>query len=227
VVEAAAAVTPPIDDPLQHAIAATIRAEQLQRQAAQQPQQQGAPHAPEGLSEYKQAMLARHPELYEPFRARCAAHYWRAAMEAGIPDDTEQMDQYILQGVERELQRQRDQAAANAAAMAQVHQAPPPAPAAPAAPPPMPQTVSAPLMPPASPARKSIPVAAPVSREVPTASGQRVDHGRITISAEEADIARRSRPDLPGPHAERLYAENKLLLAQRRARGEYPMPESN
>lgn len=230
VAPATAPVAPPHaeDDPVRRMLEATLRAEALQRQGAPQQAPAPQPSAPQhdnGLSEHKRRFLEQHPEVWEPFRHKAMTFYYNQALNAGIADDTPEMDQYILQGIERELQLQRDQARANAAAMAQVREAPPLAPApAPAAPPP--PLMQTPLMPTAP--KRSIPVAAPVSREVPTSTGRRPDPpGRITLSPDERDIAVKSRPDLPPHQAERLYAENKIRLGQLRASGQYPMPERN
>lgn len=79
------------------------------------------------------------------------------------------------------------------------------------------------------PQRRSIPMTAPVSRDVPTASGQRQTSSKITLTAEERQIARTSftAPDMTNEQKELLYARNKQRLAQQRANGSYPQPERN
>jgi hypothetical protein len=59
---------------------------------------------------------------------------------------------------------------------------------------------------------------APVSRGAPSVTGRPVEN-RITLNAEERDIARRTYSDLPPEKAERLYAEVKGLMLRRRANG--------
>lgn len=70
-------------------------------------------------------------------------------------------------------------------------------------------------------------MSAPVSRDVPGSNGQRQSARQMHLSKDEADIARKSRPDLPFAKAERLYAENKDRLQRARANGAYPQPERN
>lgn len=79
------------------------------------------------------------------------------------------------------------------------------------------------------PQRRSMPVSAPVSRDVPTASGQRQPSNKITLTAEQRQIAHTSfsAPDMTNAQKELLYAQNLRKLQQRRANGEYPMPERN
>lgn len=79
------------------------------------------------------------------------------------------------------------------------------------------------------PQRRSMPVSAPVSRDVPTASGQREPSSKVTLNQEERLIARTSftNTTMTNEQKERLYAQNKQKLAQRRANGSYPMSERN
>jgi hypothetical protein len=214
------------EDPVQAAIRATIRAEELQRQGMggrTQVDVRPAEQPADGLSEHKRRFLEQHPEMFEPFRLRAMRFYYGQALNDGVADDSEAMDRYILDGVERELAMQRDQAKDNASAWARAntdHLQTTPAARAP-----MPST-AAPS--PAPPARRSIPMAAPPSREAPTTSGVRANApSQITLSAEERDIARKSRPDLPAHQAEKLYAENRERLNRLRAAGLYPQRETN
>ena len=77
------------------------------------------------------------------------------------------------------------------------------------------------------PQRRSMPMSAPVSRDVPTPSGQRQESSKITLSAEERQIARNAivdRPDMPkmsNEQKELIYARNKQKLHRMRANGEY------
>ena len=70
---------------------------------------------------------------------------------------------------------------------------------------------------------------APVSRDVPTASGQRQPSSKVTLTAEERQIARTSftASDMTNEQKELLYARNKQKLAQQRANGAYPQAERN
>jgi hypothetical protein len=79
------------------------------------------------------------------------------------------------------------------------------------------------------PQRRSMPMTAPVSRDVPTVSGQRQSSSKVTLTAEERQIARTSftAPDMTNEQKELLYARNKQRLAQQRANGAYPQPERN
>jgi len=79
------------------------------------------------------------------------------------------------------------------------------------------------------PQRRSIPMTAPVSRDVPTASGQRQPSSKVTLTAEERQIARTSftASDMTNEQKELLYARNKQKLAQQRANGAYPQAERN
>lgn len=79
------------------------------------------------------------------------------------------------------------------------------------------------------PQRRSIPMTAPVSRDVPTPTGQRQPSSKVTLTAEERQIARTSftAPDMTNEQKELAYARNKQKLQQMRANGGYPQPERN
>lgn len=79
------------------------------------------------------------------------------------------------------------------------------------------------------PQRRSIPMTAPVSRDVPTASGQRQASSKVTLTAEERQIARTSftAPDMTNEQKELAYARNKQRLQKMRSNGEYPQSERN
>lgn len=85
------------------------------------------------------------------------------------------------------------------------------------------------LQPQPQPQRRSIPMTAPVSRDVPTASGQRQASTKVTLTAEERQIARTSftAPDMTNEQKELLYARNKQKLAAQRSNGSYPQSERN
>lgn len=79
------------------------------------------------------------------------------------------------------------------------------------------------------PQRRSIPMTAPVSRDVPSATGQRAPSTKITLTAEQRQIARTSftAPDLTNEQKELMYARNLQKLQRDRANGSYPQPERN
>lgn len=72
------------------------------------------------------------------------------------------------------------------------------------------------------PKQRSIPMSAPVSRDVPTPSGERQPSSKVTLTAEERQIARTSfTSDMTNAQKELLYARNKAKLARMKANGEY------
>lgn len=211
--------TPPDDNPLQRALDAQRRAEELQR----------SPIAREidklPLSEFKKTFLKAHPDLItDEFRSKAMGFHWNAALQAGIADDTPEMNAAILQGVDREIAHVRQQAIENVRMPARSEPEPPPAQRAE----PVPAAPAPPLMP--QPARRSVPVSAPVSRDAPTYSGRaQSDNTSMTLSPEERDMARRSytAPDMTDAQKEYAYARNKLRLKRLRQSGEYPDRETN
>jgi len=64
---------------------------------------------------------------------------------------------------------------------------------------------------------------------VPTATGQRQPSSKVTLTAEERQIARTSftAPDMTNEQKELAYARNKQRLQKMRSNGEYPQPERN
>lgn len=77
------------------------------------------------------------------------------------------------------------------------------------------------------PQRRSIPMSAPVSRDVPTPSGLRQPSSKMTLTAEERQIARSAftAADMTNEQKELAYARNKQKLQKMRASGEYPNSE--
>lgn len=73
---------------------------------------------------------------------------------------------------------------------------------------------------PEPPARRA-PVSAPVSREVASPSTGRSTPTKITLTAEEREMARLSMPDTDPGEAEKIYAQNKLKLQQLKNSGHY------
>lgn len=199
-------------------LAAQARAEELQRKAAFEASFAG-----------QIAALA----ATDPFRHRAAMFHHQAALAEGIADNSPEMRDYILGGIQREVQEQHKLAVQNL------------------------QTRGPALMPrepmakmpdnsvvlpeptiissnrtnnpePPAPRKSSIPFTAPPSRDVPSMGGGKRQRDRgMTLSPEERLIARNAivdRPDMPpmsNAEKELLYARNKKRLLEMRASGEY------
>jgi hypothetical protein len=215
------------DDPVVRALRDAERAEALQRQYAAQPQQ---PQPNDGLTEPQRQFLQAHPRL----RSDPAAlmYYATRAIRRGIEQDSPEFFQSILDGFSREYEVGVEHANRMAGNMAQPHRAETEAreqaeeiishaqamlPDVPLPPAETPKAAA-----PSSP-RRSIPYSAPVHRDVPSVSGQRMADMRVTLTAEERDIARRSftAADMTDEMKEKLYALNKAKLARLRATGQY------
>jgi hypothetical protein len=180
--------------------------------------------------------LLDHPDLLN--EAQAMRSHYNAAIAAGVPDDSEAMNQYLLDRVQREVGLRQKRGAETARAATPLASAPSSpimtveriadrlgaeadttrgmlqaADATPIA-------VTA-DMPEPPPRRSSIPFSAPVSRDVPSPSGRRMsDFRSITLSAAEREIARYSfSSDLSIEERERLYAENKARMLSMRAAG--------
>jgi hypothetical protein len=241
---------PGTQDAVRHALEATLHAEELHRQAAQQQAAQQQIDAMPGLSQHKRDLLRAHPQMFfDPATRQATDAAYRAALADGVPDDTPEMSERIIEGVRREaeLRHQRGIDAAHAAMPAGVpsmreptieHSAQRLEQEAGAIRSAMAAETATPMavmenmenLPAPAPRRQSIPMSAPVSRDVPTASGRRMSEQRsVTLTEEERDIARRSysAPDMTNDEKERAYAAAKLRLNRLRARGEYPEPERN
>jgi hypothetical protein len=214
------------------AIEAAQRAEDMQRQQpqpAQQPsqEQQLAAHI-DGLpiSDHKKRFLRQYPQLLSEPLHHVMRQYYQAALQAGVEDDTPQMDQAILEGVQREIEHHRKLTSASArptpenaeahddtlqsvselTAEAAQHLAERAAEQTP---------VEAPVM------RRNIPMSAPVSREVHMASGGRTP-SQITLSRDEREIANSSFRHLPPHQREMAYAKNKRLMLEMKRDGRLP-----
>jgi hypothetical protein len=131
--------TPEAHDAVARALEAQRRAEELQRQPLQPPQ----------LSERRIAFIRQHPELNDRANEEAVIGYWKQGLRLGIPDDTDEIDNYVLHGLrfERAAREQRH-------GEAQTEQA------APAAPQTRPEASQQRPMP-APPARRSMPMVAP------------------------------------------------------------------
>jgi hypothetical protein len=187
------------------------RAEEMAREMAE-------PRRPQTVAEYvdtlpvsarQKQFLKTYPQLMRPDVVQHANQAYLAAKAAGLRDDTEEQENFVLEktgealrklrapppeseyrrklanDLERELEEMGDTA-------------PPPAPR---------QTAPTP--------QRSLPISAPVSRNIPSASGGSVPM-RITLSPEERDMARRAYASMPPADAERLYFDmkRKMLIAR-------------
>jgi hypothetical protein len=195
---------PPADDnPLVRAYAAHRRAEELQREAARQaPTIEQHIDAIPGLSSHKRQFLKAHPKMAtDPAEARAMSFHYNAALNAGVQDDSPEMDRFILAGMFREREHE-------------AKTAPPPAEAARPTPAAMPR-------------KSSLPMSAPVSRDVPSYSSGKPVSNKMTLSPAEVAIARASfvdRPDMPrmsNAQKEYIYAQNKRRYLQMKADGSY------
>lgn len=246
-----AAAPAPGDDALIQALAAQRRAEEIQRGNAQQSEIERRIAEMTDLNDHKKNFLRSNPQFLDqgPMAMAMGLSY-RKALDAGIPDDTPEMDRAIMEGVQREIEerRQRGVAAANEAVQAMQQPAMPrPEPTVDqaaasldreatahmgvmSAVDSMPMSLAESLPPATAPARRAVPVSAPASRvnhDLGTGLVREPQSSKITLTAEERDIARRSMHWLSPQEAEVEYARNKQKLARERESGRYPMPERN
>jgi hypothetical protein len=209
------------DNPLQRALDAQTRAEEMQRQRAQQPPPSAIEQRIEkipNLTEHKRAFLRQFPVLLEdPITQQIFnRHYVEALQNGGFTDDTAALDNHLIAATAREIEQRRQAALAHESVDEAVQKlddeieanrrSEQPPPIAPPSPPPAP--------------RRSVPMSAPVSRESPMWSGQRRNDENNTLRADEREIARVSFPHLPASQAEYEYLKNKRLMIQRKANGE-------
>lgn len=206
-----AAAPLPDDSPVARALEAQRHAEEMVRADAlrrQQEQQQRRPQP----SERMLAFVKANPEIIKPENAEIVQFYFSQGQSLGIPDDSEEMDQHVLRGLQHErevLDRIRAAPRAN----------PAPAP---------PQAQPAPLQarPAPAPPARNMPMTAPVSREIPAYSGKRPSSS-MHLTEEERQIARAAiidRPDMPpltNEQKEYLYLKNRERYREMKASGEY------
>lgn len=214
------------NDAVARAVAAQQRAEELQRQAHRAQLHQAnigelqAHHDAKGLeaeaqqigslpppspvlSERRKDFIRANPELVDPENEQLVTALWRRGLKLGLQEDTEAIDQFVVNGLR------------SAAPPSQASQAPPQAREEPV------QRQSAPMAddrlhaPAPSPEpRRSMPMTAPPTREVPTSNGSRRSSD-MTLTAEERQIARAAiidRPDMPAltdAEKEFLYLQNR------------------
>ena len=262
---------PPLDDAadaMREALEAQERAEAIlrdpeelrrvrERQAAEQAAQQKAAWEQQidamPVKAETKSFLKRHPHVLHPQNADAVNWHLALARRDGIEDESEEMQQRILDGIREEaelVKRRRAEMAERAIPIATV-------------PPAMPRDIdhdadqlvreadnhmtmmnaeaATPMeiaesleeKPPASVTlpglrrQKSVPMTAPVSREVRGMTGQRVGGSLPHLSREEAEIARNSMSWLPPHEAEYAYAKNKAKLGRMRSDGTYPETERN
>jgi hypothetical protein len=209
------------ENPLQRALAAQTRAEQLQREAPQRPPPSPIEHRIEkipGLSEHKRAFLRQYPVLVEdPAVMKIFNNHYAKALQDGFTDDTPELDNHLVLETVREIEHKRQLALAQEPEGVAVQRLEEEAEAiqremqpAPVAPPPARRTSFS------APAR-GVPMSAPVSRDAPMVSGDRRQEN--TLRPDEREIARVSFPHLPSAQAEYEYLKNKRRMIQMKADG--------
>lgn len=193
----AAQQQPVEDNPLQRALDAQQHAEHLQQQHHAAHHAHHAAIDAMGLDAHKTAMIKKYPEMLKHGKALSVHH--GNAIAGGVPDNSPQMDAFMLQALQHEQAKQGGSPQQMPATMA-----PPP--------------------PPAPAPRRSIPMSAPVSRDIGNMSGHREAPGFNTLTAEERIVARNSfsDPNMSPQQKELLYLRNKQRLAQLRKDGAYP-----
>jgi hypothetical protein len=207
------------DNPLQRALAAQTRAEQLQREALQRPPpstiEQHIEKIP-GLSEHKRAFLRQYPVLVEdPAVMKIFNNHYAKALQDGFTDDTPELDNHLVLETVREIEHRRQLALAGESEDVAVQRLEDEAAAIMRSEaPPAPKT-----SPPMAAARRSIPMSAPVSRESPMWSGRRGNDENNTLRADEREIARVSFPHLPAAQAEYEYLLNKRKMHEMKRDG--------
>jgi hypothetical protein len=102
-----ATARPTEDSALMRAVEATRRADDLQRQRAQQQQPMTVAEYIDSLdvSGHKKTFLKEHPQMLEPALVPVMAKVYHAGLRSGLEDDSAALDQFILDGVARELEQ--------------------------------------------------------------------------------------------------------------------------
>jgi hypothetical protein len=245
--EAAAPAMPPSpsgDDALKAQVDAARNAEALHREAAER-DPQASP-----VDDRIKTFLRQNPHVLLPQNTDAVHWHRAIAQREGVEDGSDEMHRRILNGIqeEQELLRQRraemagratpaatvppisrpadiDEAAAqlgrHAAAIGALANAAASAPEGIAEnPPPMPKPAPADSF--GKVSGKTLPgISMSGTRNVPSLStGRGETSGRVTLTAEERDMARRSMPWLEPADAERTYAANKAKYQGMKDRGE-------
>jgi hypothetical protein len=205
---------PPADDnPLQKALDAQTRAEEMQRNPTSAIDRHiaGIP----GLSEHKRAFLRQFPVLVEDRDVMSVFNkHYAEALQSGFTDDTPELDSHLITATVRDLEHRRQLALAAEPEDVAVQRLDdeveairrseaPPAPIAP---------------PPAAPPKRRVVYSAPVSREVPLGAGEQRP-GAISLNREEREIAHSSFKHLPPAQAEYEYYLNKKKMIAMKANG--------
>jgi hypothetical protein len=208
---------PDSHEPVRAMLDASRHAEQLQwqRQAIERE------IASYQISDFKKDFLRQNPMLLNDAIKPISQRVHQAALAAGVPDDTPEMNAAMLAGIHEQIygrgqvappppvpdehqmdKRDVEAAAQELAAEAEAIRAP-----------------NAPVIAPPPP-RRSLPISAPVSRDIPTASGQRFSQQTsVTLSKEERELSHGAYHWLPKAEAEREYAKQKSIMLSRRADG--------
>jgi hypothetical protein len=197
-----------------------------------------------GLTNRQREYLKARPVLLQPEASAILRSEYTAALQEGVPDDSDAMERRLDSRIVARLRARHNQPGDDGieGARATVMQAPD------ALEPEiqkdverldaeagvirgmmhaensMPHSLAMdlPTAGPATPSRRSLPVSAPVSRDVPTISGAKVQDSRnVTLSPEERVIARGSYSWMSHADAEREYGRQKLKLAAMRKAGTY------
>ena len=233
------------DDAVMRAVEAQRQAEAFQHRRSQEPMsvEQYVDSLP-GLTDHKRRFLKSNSDMLNSEQRDLMAQAYVEAMQAGMRDDTPELDRWLVDTVRSEMNSRRarladaarsavgtmmqprqpersvEQDAASLAAEAgtlmSAYNARESAP----------DVVSSQL-PQAAPVPRTprMPMTAPVSREVPMTSGQRLaPSSQVTLSPEERFIARHSfsDPNMTDEAKERLYASQKARLRDLRSQGKYP-----
>jgi hypothetical protein len=176
------------------------------------------------LSDHKRGFLKQFPIMLDREVTPIMARHYQAGLQAGLEDDSDKLDRYVLDHVARDIEHQRQLTSPQARptpenqarhedveehatalqeeaeallddAVAAHQPAPPPA------------------------ARRSVQYSAPVSRESPTMATGGRQSANNTLSAEERQIAHVSFPHLPKTAAEYQYLQNRKLMREMKADG--------
>jgi hypothetical protein len=167
------------------------------------------------MSERRKAFVLANRELIDPVNSRFVEFYYAQAKNAGVADDSDEMDNHILSGLREELahlERMRARARENVAPRAALarEEALQPAPSG--------DAPSSPAMP--SQQKKSAgPMVAPPSRDLPPSMSGGQRQGDRTLNPEERQIAAISFPHLPQAQAEFEYWQNRERMRQMKRDG--------
>jgi hypothetical protein len=221
-----------------HALHATQRAEELHREAATKAPHEAFVDSMPGLSERKRDFLKANTALLRQDIAPIAGAHYQAGLASGLPDDSPELERFILEKTAEDLEQRRKLAAGSARWRADDAGARQAAAAlereadafgneartdrarevedemeAPEPPP-----IRAPAV-----RRSSIQVSAPVSRDSHSfSSGRAASIGKsVTLSPAEREIARTaySAPDMTDEMREKAYAMAKMRMLRMRADG--------